>query len=333
MIQLRAFLGVLLFSACSLTLAAERANGFVAVPSAVRVPEDLDWARDSGVGQLNILLELCQEDLKSTRVSWCDFSTPREEVLKLAREVRARGMGVAFFPMLLPTRGDWRGFIEPDDFAAWGMSYRERVLEIVGLAQEAGAREVIVGTELNRLFVATDPARQPERNAYWRALAAEARKLTALPTMIVANWDQYDLLPFWDASDFIALSAYYPLAESESSDTSVGSLVSHWKVWKKKLLTVAKREKKKLYFSEVGYASRTTAALRPWEYADPVVLDFGLQARLWEAFGKVWSGEAGLARFMVWGFEWPEDLERSTSFSPRGKPAEKWVLEALRGRR
>jgi hypothetical protein len=332
---------VLAFFAGISTYAGPLGDGFALDPRLIGdSPDDeLQWAQANGVRHFNILVELCQDNLRSNDVRWCrdkDSASMFREIKKIALRAKEFGMTIGFFPMLLPVDGDWRGFAEPENFKTWGNSYLERMQELALLAEQIGVAEFMVGTELNRIFIASDPNKQAERNAFWTRALKIFKKRLGVPTFIVANWDQYDQIPFWNSSDYIGLSAYYPLTNSVDAESSIPTLTVSWKVWAKRLKSVAVREGKPLYFSEVGYASRTTAAHTPWHYSEPATVDLDLQARLFSAFANVWAYDPEyssiLVRVLVWGFYKPEQPELDFGFSPLDKPAEGPVSKMFKAR-
>ncbi len=323
---------LLAFAAAFMTISAQAGDGFVLDLMVMSQPMDkvlvdVERAHSLGATHFNIPVLLCQKTRTANELHWCEATADyKDRVIVLGRELKARGFTTGLLPMILSTEDDaWRGFFEPTDFQAWGRSYLKRLDEMAAIAQSAGVTDFIVGTELNRLYIATHAADQERHSAYWRQVtAAMHQRLGAdVSVIIVANWDQYDQIPFWDASDFIGLSAYYPLAESNTDDTTVASLTARWKKWQAKLVAVAKRMKRPLYFSEVGYSSEDSAAHEPWGWTGK--LDLELQKRLYEAFTNTWASgsEAAkkLVRFQLWALSITHD-PKDTGFDVFGKPAE-----------
>ncbi|MBI3544055.1 MAG: polysaccharide deacetylase family protein [Deltaproteobacteria bacterium] len=326
----------------TLAAPAHGGDGFVLSLAAPNEPfekvmADVERAHAIGATHFNIALELCQKDRHANEIHWCATDAPayKDRVLRIARELKRRGYGSGLLPIAMGRDdGAWRGFFEPTDFDAWGRSYLALLLEMADLAREAELDDLVAGTELNRLFIQSDPREQARRTAYWRSATNEARKRVGPKTsvILVSNWDQFEQIPFWDASDYIAMSAYYPLASSDHK-TSVPELVAGWKKWQERLVRVAERNHKKLYFSEVGYASVKGAAREPWNWEGE--LDLDLQRRLYEAFTEVWatSARAGkLARFQLWALDIVENPARDTGFCVFGKPAEAALRTAFERR-
>ncbi|MBI3558418.1 MAG: polysaccharide deacetylase family protein [Deltaproteobacteria bacterium] len=336
-----------------MAISAHAGDGFVLDLMVMNQPmdkvlADVERAHGLGATHFNIPVLLCQKNKNANELYWCgDFKwlgmTPGEtddykaRVITLGRELKARGFNTGLLPMILSKDdGAWRGFFEPTDFQAWGKSYLGFLNEMADIAQSAGVTDFIIGTELNRLYIASNSAEQARRSAYWRQTAAAMRQRlgAGVSVIIVANWDQYDQIPFWDASDFIGLSAYYPLASGVTDDTSVASLTARWKKWQSKLVAVATRHKRQLYFSEVGYSSEENAAREPWGWTGK--RDVELQKRLYESFANTWaSGSADakmLVRFQLWALSISDD-PNDTGFDIFGKPAEAALSAAFLKRR
>lgn len=319
-------------------------DGFDLTFNAVTEPlenvlQKVNRAERLGATHFNIQLLFCQRNRTANEVRWCapDVQNYKARALILARELTRRGFTIGFLPMLLSDDGAWRGFFEPTDFASWSSSYLARLDEMVELALAAKVSDFIVATELVRLFVAPSCKFQSQRTEFWRRAYSRVKaKLGAHVTVvIVANWDQFEQIPFWDASDVIGLSAYYPLIDRNSDDTSLAKLIEGWRKWQRRLVALAERNKKRLYFSEVGYASESNAAREPWDWNG--TLDLELQARLYVAFGTVWAQDkamsAKLSRFLLWALDISPDPQKDSGFSVIGKPAEQPLNEIFKMRK
>lgn len=315
---------------------AQARDGFVLELFALDEPlektmSNVEKAVRLGATHFNVPVLLCQKSKNSNSMYWCNeeqgvsTQTYREHLAKLIKALRAKGLTVGIFPFQLSHDGAWRGFFEPTDFNAWSESYLKHLNEIASWQSEMGFVDFIAGSELGGLY---------DHEAFWRRALGELKaKMPGVSVFIVANWDRYDRISFWDASDFVGLSAYYPLAEPDVVDTSIASLTKRWRVWAEKILTVSRKQNKQIYFSEVGYSSMKSAASEPWRFEPPAPLDLELQARLYQVFSNVWAADAAnsskLARFMLWALEVVDEPLQDIGFSVIGKPAEKPLSEAF----
>jgi hypothetical protein len=169
----------------------------------------------------------------------------------------------------------WHGAIamrNDADWRAWFRAYGEYVLAYARLAQASGADMFCVGRETDLTVLA-----RPED---WRALIARVREVYPGPLTYSANFDSAAGLTFWDALDFIGVSAYYPLSRAE--DPSLAELRAGWDRALPPLLEASRRFGRPVLFTEVGYPARAGAAEAPWREARSPA-DTVLQARLYEA--------------------------------------------------
>ena len=84
-----------------------------------------------------------------------------------------------------------------------------------------------------------------------------------------------------------------------------------------------------LVFTELGYRSRAGTSATPWDEGSPGVPDGEEQRRAFAAFRRAWAGAPSLDGVYVWnwyGYGGPD----TTSYTPRGKPAELEVRTLLK---
>lgn len=295
-------------------------DGFVMNLDTMRVPVAMSIARAKeaarlGARHFNIPVLLCQSDRRSNAMHWCDDDPEnyRTIVRGIVQELTQQGFSIGLFPFLLSDDGAWRGTFEPTQFSRWSSQYLERLLELADWTKDLPIADFIVGSELTRLYRKSD--------SFWRNALTSVRARTHARTLIVANWDAIDAIRFWDASDAIGTSSYFPLADSIHGDTTVPALVRRWSPWKDKLLALSRKVGKPLYFAELGYSSRDGAASQPWAYEEPAVLNLDLQSRLFLAFEQAWVDEPVLSRLTIWAMsDLPAPLLDS-GFAVQGKPA------------
>ena len=104
------------------------------------------------------------------------------------------------------------------DWRRWFESYAAYVLPYARDAQAAGADMFCVGREMDSTVV--------KREADWRALVSRIRAEFAGPLTYSANFDSWQGIGFWDALDFIGVSAYFPL--SSRPDPTLADLEAGW---------------------------------------------------------------------------------------------------------
>jgi peptidoglycan/xylan/chitin deacetylase (PgdA/CDA1 family) len=288
--------------------------------------EDVERAHRLGATHFSIPVFLCEKDKTSSSIERCPWNDERK-VERLAAELNTRGFTFTLFPFLTSRDNTWRGQLEPSDFGKWSSSYLDRLDETARLADKLGASEFLVASEMSSLYLT--------HAEFWRgALERYRKRLPGRPVFLVANWDQAEKIPFWDASDYVGISAYFRLSDSLDAEVSSASLRAHWKPWTERLLELSARVHKPLYVNELGYLSRKGAAFEPWGHEPPLPLDLELQAELFRAFKDAWSGrEKEIVRVLIWALSTPADPAHDLGYSVLGKPAEAAVAELFASRR
>lgn len=215
--------------------------------------------------------------------------------------------------------GQWHGTVNqksPAEHASWWRSYRAFALHYARLADSAGADMFCIGTELVEMST-----RYPGE---WRALIADIRSVYRGRLSYAAHWErEFDAIEFWDALDYIGITAYFPLNVSDSA--SVADLVAAWRPHRERIARLAERTGKPVLFLEAGYRPATGSFREPWLYAggqsDPTV-----QTRAYEALFRAFSDQPWWRGVYLWktftdpamAAHYGEDL----GFCFRGQPAE-----------
>lgn len=183
-------------------------------------------------------------------------------------------------------------------------------------------KELVVSSENTILY---------RYEARWKKVLAEVRTVFDGPLILTVNWDD-TAHGFWSDADAIGVSAYFPL--SLSPNPSQEELDAAWKARHDEFTALSLNWHRPIHFTEVGYASVTSAARTPWQGVPEDLSDLDLQARCYEAFRKAWAGDRNLVRANIWATE-AEDPALSDylfSFETIGKPAEQ-VLRRFFGTR
>jgi glycosyl hydrolase family 113 len=195
------------------------------------------------------------------------------------RAVTRQAHGLALTVMLKPhlwlRPPEWPGSIDhrtEPRWKAWFASYREFILHYARLAEEVRAESFSVGNEL----VLTTP-RERDR----RKIIGAVRRVYHGRVTYGANLDEFADVPFWDARDFIGISAYFPLTKERSP--SVETMIRAWQPIAEELARLSARTRRPIGFTELGYRSSDYAAAKPWEHGGSS-LNLKLQADAFEAF-------------------------------------------------
>ena len=260
---------------------------------------------------------------EETEIRWRNSDETDERVAATMREARRLGLATVIKPQLW-SRGRWTGdiaFTDDDAFRQWMASYNRFMLHYARLAEMERADLLVIGTELGGVS---------GRESEWRALIREVRKVYTGPLTYAANWGQeFETLTFWDDLDFLGVNFYYPLAapgEQPRADSP------RLRELKRMLAGMSRKHRKRVLFTEVGYAASAAAAVEPWK-EENAPLDPAMQARCYEVIFQAFYREPWLAGLHWW--KWPSPGRGSAddpTFSPLGKPAldvlERWYGKA-----
>lgn len=187
--------------------------------------------------------------------------------------------------------GKWRSDISMNskaDWDTWFQNYEKMILHYAVIAEQGEMEALCIGTEL--LIPST---KYPDR---WREIIKKIRRLYSGQLTYAGNFHkEYDKIEFWDDLDFIGVQAYFPLTKKEYPNKS--DLLKGWKQHSKKLKKVAKKFKKPVVFTEVGFKNTADAAIEPWLWPsqvdeDNLKISDDTQAVCYEAmFEALWNEE------------------------------------------
>lgn len=154
----------------------------------------------------------------------------------------------------------WRGAITFSKEAEWKRFFRDYTAWIVvqaTMAQKGGADIFSMGCEFRKML---------HRTKDWRKVIAAVRKVYKGKLTYSANWDSYQKVKFWDALDYIGIQAYFPLTKKPNPSEAV--LEKAWKRVLKPIRAYAKKTRKPVIFTELGYNHASHTAARPWDHAE-----------------------------------------------------------------
>jgi hypothetical protein len=211
-------------------------------------------------------------------------------MIHAGRRAGARGFVVLWKPQIW-LRGSWPGEIAMSseaDWQAWFRAYRRFVVHQAVLARWTGAELFSVGVELGDTV---------HREADWRRLIAAVRRVYDGPLTYAANWyGDFDRVPFWDALDFLGIDAYEPL--SDDPEATPDELAAGAARIVENLAAGARRHRKPLLLTELGYAAHEAAWVAPHEEGGPP--SEADQAAAYGAFLGALGSPAWLRGVFVW---------------------------------
>jgi len=284
--------------------------------------EDIAALRKLGVNSLLLIVNWYQYDIRSDKIeprpdpALDNATVPDEKLEALIALARKNGMKVLLFPYLrFDVRGpkEWRGVLAPKNFEVWAKSYQSFILHYAALAQRSGVEIFSVGSELGSL---------EDKTEFWTGLIQRVRKIYSGKLIYSANWDHYTHPTFWRDLDYIGITSYHKLAESDRPTDQ--ELLQNWMDTKTRIVAFKSKYPQKLILTEVGYPSVDGTARAPWNYFAQTPADPEEQAQCYRAFITAWNQTPELEGVFWWVWFGPGGIE-DKSYTPRGKPAEQWL--------
>lgn len=184
---------------------------------------------------------------------WGERKDGAEASIRMAHDSRLK---VLLKPQVY-VPGGWVGdtsFDTEAEWQAWQASYRAFILDWARLAEHLRVDMLCIATEYKKAV--------QQRPDYWRQLIKEIKMVYSGALTYSSNWDGYDSVPFWGDLDYIGISAYFPLSDSETP--TVAELQHAWKPVVKQLAKFSRRQKKQILFTEYGYMSVDGCAGKAW---------------------------------------------------------------------
>ncbi len=256
----------------------------------------------------------------------------KEGVIRSIELAKANGLKIMIKPQIW-MHGNWIGemdFDVEDDWKEWEESYERYIMTFVDLAIDMDVEMICVGTEIE--------IASKKRESYWRKLISKIREKYNGEITYSSNWDSYKNIPFWDALDYIGISAYFPL--SEAITPNVYYLKYKWGGVKKRLKKFSNHHNKPILFTEYGYLSVDGCAYKTWELEKKrreLPANEKAQSNALEALYSSFWDESWWAGGFLW--KWypngvAQEGRRAKDYTPQGKVSErtikKWYQKSMK---
>lgn len=271
----------------------------------------------TGANWTAIAISTLQATAHTTEIPYWENPTVTDDEVKWAiTKAKALQLKVCLKPIVNCADGTWRAHINFFDkdvpcepkWSEWFSSYTNFILHYAAIAEEYNCEMFCIGCEL----VQTD-----RRDAEWRALIAEVRKVYS--GIVTYNCDKYqeDNVTWWDALDVISSSGYYP--------------ESDWDNQLDRIERVVKAHHKPFFFMEAGCPSRSGSAAIPNDWTLQGEPDQEEQSRFYRAMFSSCENRDWVQGFMLW--DWPTHLypiheaAQNDDYCMYGKQAAKIINE------
>jgi len=248
-----------------------------------------------------------------------------DELRAAIRDAHALGLAVIVKPQVWVPHS-WAGAVAMNseaEWAIWFAQYRTALDGVVRVAAEEQAEALAIGTEL------VGTSQRPE----WNEMIADVRARYCGNVLYMAhNVEEAERIPFWSRLDAIGVTLYPPLGPD---DDRVGRFAVMSSI-AARLDALSARSGKPIIVGEIGLRSARGAAEKPWESAEErkSAPDPSLQAEVLADWLSILERPA-IHGVMVW--RWLTDPNagglNDTDFTVQGKPAQRVLMCAWKGRR
>jgi hypothetical protein len=308
--------------------------GLYTLPAAEQSMKNL---ASTGANWIGLNVVCLQETYASTQIVRQPPCTATDaELIRMIDLAHSLGMKVMLRPQVGVSNNDpshWSGnigsaFNTEDQWKEWFASYREFINHYADFSQNAGADMLCLGVELGGVT---------HRETDWRFVIREVRErfkgpitysslCSAMGASTTYPHAEEKRIAWWDAVDFIGVSAYYKLTNKKNP--TMAELKAAWTINGHITLleNLSKKFNKPIIFTEIGYESRDGTNIQPAHGAlTEATLDLQEQADCYQAAIEVMF-EKSWFKGMFW-FQWFSNLQSpgasstGTTFSPWNKPA------------
>ena len=223
--------------------------------------------------------------------------------------------------------GGWVGGLDFATYAEWEKwekEYENYILSFAKIADSTHVELLCIGTEFKISVI--------KRPNFWRSLIAKTRKIYKGKLVYAANWDEFELVTFWNDLDYIGIDAYFSLVPKATP--SVSELEKAWTPIINDMRKYQKQQNKPILFTEFGYMPIDSCTYRSWEMEKKrrnMSINQQAQANAIDALFSVFWKEHWWAGGFLW--KWFPEVKATEGtdmkdYSPQGKKAigvlQKW---------
>lgn len=290
--------------------------GNVNRPLALLIP-DLPRLQRIGVNHVTLYVYLYVNSPTSSTV-YAGPTTPTDaELTTVIKAIHASGMTVAVSPLpYWPGGTTWRGEYAPEDRGLFFDSWRSFIRRYAALSERHDVELFSVGSEQQSLVGETEQ---------WRSVVETARKAFSGPLTYMTPYMTVPDVGFWDALDLVSISPYVPV--STRAEPTYSEIRGTWQGFVMSLLRdMARDTGKPVLIFETGFVNAQHFGDVPYEPSPSPIPAPQAQADAYAAVLDAIAATPDRASFLLgiawWDWDPFSASVASTTFTPRGKPAE-----------
>ena len=218
-----------------------------------------------GVNWICLAFPVMQQTFSSTRI-YFDYRTTitDKDLIFVINRAHERGIKVCLKPVINCEDGMWRAYIDfPDGdmlgrdryWNEWFESYCAFLCHYAELAQDTGCEMFCIGCEMSGT---------ERKEEHWRSLIEKVRGIYKGPIVYNTNHGREDMVNWFDAVDYIGISAYYKVGRKPSD--SKESMLTVWNRVNSRMEELYRKYNKQIIFMEIGCRSAKGCAMMPWDF-------------------------------------------------------------------
>lgn len=253
-----------------------------------------------GANSISLVVQYDQNGINGTNF-YSRYDTPTDSSLVNAiNYIKSQGMKPSLKMFVESSDGSWRALINPSDRNGWFANYTTLLKKYAQLSQMNNLEIFNLGTEMAKM---TMPSYNSDNTRQWRELIRQVRQSYSGKLTYGANhgepFSEVNTLEFWDALDYIGVSAYFTLSSSELP--SVQELTNSWQYTAAQVLEpLANRYQKQIIFTEIGYRSVNKTAQTPGDWSQPRYFMEDGQVNAFEALFGYFENKSYMYGFQIW---------------------------------
>lgn len=221
---------------------------------------------DLGINWICLAFPVMQQSFSSTRIYY-DYRTTvsDKDLLFVINRAHEQGIKVCLKPVINCEDGMWRAYIDFPDadmlgndryWDEWFESYSAFLCHYAELAEDTACEMFCIGCEM------TGTERKEE---HWRKLIKKVRSIYKGPLVYNTNHGREEKVNWFDALDYIGISAYYEVGK-QPADT-LENMLLHWEKVGVNMENLSRKFGKEIIFMEIGCRSAEGCAMMPWDFA------------------------------------------------------------------
>ena len=307
--------------------------GFDAERGDYRTPEGIDSMEKlaaTGTEWACLAFIVYQEKYSSTKIMFDYRSGITDKDLTFAiNKLHELGMKVCLKPVINSHDQVWRARINfpdesdrgPDEYwDEWFDHYQAFLCHYAEIAADTGCEMFCVGCEMGGT---------ERKEKHWRDTIAKVKEIYTGPLMYNTNHGDEDQVKWFDAVDYVGVSAYYPLAKGPNPPEE--EMYQSWIKHRDELKALSEKWQKKIIFAEVGVRSAAGCAAMPWDYLHDLPYSEEEQANYYNSCLRAFFHEPWFAGCFWWHWDTHlhtlEEARTHLHFGIYGKKAETVLRE------